>query len=116
MVYPLPLLHPVKLNSMTVLLINLCKGEWRMVLTRALTTGGGDKDGWSTDGLFATMKVLLSKERTKIFYQTKFDRLQKKEKRLSLVEIDARRRGDRERHDAPDAEPVPRHYTDDFPC
>ena len=33
-----------------------------MALTRALTTGGGDEDGWGADGFVTTMKDLLSKE------------------------------------------------------
>jgi hypothetical protein len=32
-----------------------------MALTNALTNGGGGDDGWSADGLVATMKGLLSK-------------------------------------------------------
>jgi hypothetical protein len=46
---------------MVLLLINPCKGERRMALTNALTNGGGGDDGWSADGLVATMKGLLSK-------------------------------------------------------
>ena len=74
---------------MVVLLINPCKGERRMALTRALTTGGGDEDGWGADGFVTTMKDLLSKEQRFFIKLSSIDH--KKEKRLSLVETDAMR-------------------------